>query len=867
MQFDKNKIMTAIAICLLISTTASFALIPNATAHTPPWTIPTHAYIQAEPNPVGVGQPVVVYMWIDKIPDGATMANERRWHDYKLVITDPDGKETTKTWDVVQDTTSSQYYRFTPDKAGTYSFNFSFPGQVFTWTDVSASTGLQSNYINDTYLASSATATLTVQEEPLSTFPDSYPLPTEYWTRPIYGENPYWWTISSNWLGVGSPGYTGLTLMGSQNAYPLDSIGSQTSHIMWTKPLQSGGVVGGDNFEIKGDTYFEGSAYNQRFTNPIIVNGRLYYTESLSFSGNSVGPTDCVDLRTGELIWSRNDVPALSFAYIYDVQDPNQHGVYPAILFTSSWRAFDADTGKEMFNVTNVPSGISVKGSQGEVLIYTVTNCGTSANPQYYLAQWNSSNLWTGQYSGASTSPAVIPPITNGADPRMYDWNISVPALNTLTSAPSQFVAIFNNMLICCSSPVFQGALTTYPYTYFAINLNSSKGAVGSLLWKNTLDQPTGNITVCPWTADPTANSGSGVFVEYHKEKLTWVGYSMATGQRLWESEPQLDLDYYSTPAAGWDPDIAMYGRLYSSGFSGTVYCYDLATGKILWTYGNGGAGNSTNSGLEVPGHYPTSINAIGNGIVYTVSVEHTVNTPIYKNALARAINATDGTEIWTLSAYTGEFMLTSYAMADGYNTFFNGYDNQIYTVGRGPSKTTVSAPSLAASLGQGVYISGTVTDISSGTTQHEQAARFPNGVPVASDSSMTDWMGYVYQQKPKPTNFTGVEVTISVLDANNNYRTIGTATTDASGYYSIAWTPDIAGKYTVYATFAGTKGYWGSSAETGFTVDEPVATATPQPTQPPSAADLYFIPAIAGLFVFVAIIGVVIILVLRKHP
>ena len=69
---------------------------------------------------------------------------------------------------------------------------------------------------------------------------------------------------------------------------------------MWTKPLQSGGVVGGDNFIIKGNTYFEGSAYIQRFTNPIIVNGRLYYKEPLSWQPED-GPTNCVDLRTGRI--------------------------------------------------------------------------------------------------------------------------------------------------------------------------------------------------------------------------------------------------------------------------------------------------------------------------------------------------------------------------------------------------------------------------------------------------------------------------------------------------------------------------------------------------------------------------------------
>ncbi len=107
---------------------------------------------------------------------------------------------------------------------------------------------------------------------------------------------------------------------------------------MWTKPLQEGGVVGDNNFPIAGNTWFEGSAYNQRYGNPIIVAGLLIYTEPISFyspaslGGSGVGPTNCVDLRTGELKWSKTDIPQLSFAIIYDVEDPQQHGVYPAML-------------------------------------------------------------------------------------------------------------------------------------------------------------------------------------------------------------------------------------------------------------------------------------------------------------------------------------------------------------------------------------------------------------------------------------------------------------------------------------------------------------------------------------------------------
>jgi hypothetical protein len=264
-------------------------------------------------------------------------------------------------------------------------------------------------------------------------------------------------------------------------------------------------------------------------------------------------------------------------------------------------------------------------------------------------------------------------------------------------------------------------------------------------------------------------------------------------------------------------------------------------------------------------GTYPTNIYAVGSGIIYTITIEHTFTTPIYKGALFRAINATDGTEIWTLPGVGSGW---SYAIADGYSNFWNGYDNQIYVTGRGPSQTTADAPKAGIQLGNSMIISGTVTDISAGTKQNEQTARFPNGVPCASDESMTAWMSYVYQQRPLPTEFTGIDVTIDVIDANGNYRSIGTAKTDASGYYSLMWTPDIEGKYTVIARFAGNDGYWPSYSETSFVVDP--AAATPAPTAQPqqSTADTYFLPAIAGLFVLIIIVLVlVVMMMIKKRP
>jgi hypothetical protein len=129
----------------------------------------------------------------------------------------------------------------------------------------------------------------------------------------------------------------------------------------------------------------------------------------------------------------------------------------------------------------------------------------------------------------------------------------------------------------------------------------------------------------------------------------------------------------------------------------------------------------------------------------------------------------------------------------------------------------------------------------------------------------MTAWMEYMYQQQPKPTNATGVPVELFVVDANGNYRSIGTTTSDATGFYSLEWTPDIAGKYTVYAMFAGSESYYASQATTAFAVDQPAQAATPQPTAALSMADVYFLPAMAIVVVLIVIILALLLFMLVK--
>jgi hypothetical protein len=171
-----------------------------------------------------------------------------------------------------------------------------------------------------------------------------------------------------------------------------------------------------------------------------------------------------------------------------------------------------------------------------------------------------------------------------------------------------------------------------------------------------------------------------------------------------------------------------------------------------------------------------------------------------------------------------------------------------------------------AITHGSSLVIRGTVMDIAAGTKQPEQAARFPNGVPAVSDASMGRWMEYVYMQKPRPTDVAGVEVILSVLDPNNNVYDIGTATTDATGMYSLLWEPLVPGKYTVIARFAGSEGYWPSFAETAVGVEEaPAATPAPTPTPAPMT-DMYVTGFGIGIIIAIVAVGVVLVIVLRRR-
>jgi PQQ-like domain len=874
--YTNKKTMTfVITSILLLTITSQMLLIPSSNAHTPGWTIPSFAYVSVAPTPVGVGQTVQVYMWVDTPLPNAVITNDIRRHGYTLTITKPDGSVVTQNWDLITDTTGVQFYSYTPDQIGTYAIKFNYAGQNYTWSG---------DYLNDFFGAANATTTLTVQQDPLPIPISTYPLPTEYWTRPIEGQNTVWYTIASNWLNAPYI-RTGATSTGGAGwgRFQPDGIGPESSHVMWTKSIQYGGVVGGNSTAVSGETYYMGGSYQVRFSNAIVMQGTLFYQEPYGNSGAG-GDIVAVDLTTGQELWRVNStatgtsiVPSLG--YLYSFETGNQHGVLPDGLLIAPvtvtgqgtvWRAYDPRTGVlTSMNITNVPSGsasgnlspssgstASIGGPLGEYLIYSLTNLGTTTNIKYYLSQWNSSNVIGTNFSnGVGTWYSGT---ANASANSAYDWNISIPSLKGQWSIFRD--VLYNNLLL-----LLQGSFGTGPRTngggvnVTAISLNPATR--GQVLWSKYYAPAPNNVTRALVAVDATA----GTFVTEDKETLEINGFSLADGSHLWTTGPVV---------TEWDTlrrdTLSAYGRLYASGYDGILYCYDDKTGDLLWTYGNGGVGNSTYEGLGTAyGHMPMFVDVIADGKVYLGTTEHSPNSPFYKDVRYRCVNATDGTEIWTLTGWgTGMYVGANDIVADGYFVYLNCYDMQVYSVGKGPSQMTVTAPDVSVALGSSISIKGTITDISAGTTQQTQAARFPNGVAAVSDASQKLWMEYVYMQKPRPTNTIGVPVTINVVDSNGNYREIGATTSDADGYFSLNWKPDITGQYTVYASFAGSASYWPSHAVTSFAVDP--AAATPAPTAAPiqSSADMYFVPAIAGLFVLIIVVAIVLaLLMLRKHP
>ncbi len=899
LKFSANKKpLLAIALVLMMTASAAVAFAPSATAHTPAWTIPTYAYVTAAPNTVGVGQTVALVFWLDIPPPTASspIAGDR-WEGFKVTITKPDGTTEVKG-PFLSDPVGSNYALFTPTTTGTYTVKFEFPGQVLKrGHPTTGILGSDSIYINDTYTGSSATTTFLVQQDSVPHFEEA-PLPVSYWTRPINENNQQWSVIASHWLGQQEYGatYSKFQPYGWApntahviNTYPLtfggivggghavsDSIGfySGTQYqLKFSNPII---MYGNLYFSLpknnantgNGVTCVDLRTGETKWTNPNINSvtiGQLYDYESANQHGT-----------TGIYLWAMATVTGTSIRNPTAAAVNTTKGIYApgttnlgylgattanGAFSTSGWVGVDPQTGDLLLNLTNVASGIRAQGPQGEWLIYNVgrpanTIQGTNT-PFTYLYQWNNTKL-------PGITDQWTPGINNFNMSAAYDWNVTLseplyPTFTSLGSAGGGFSgsAYFNattglytnnptimrvfpgNVIFGQSSGLQQTPGTSFgvfgtpdTYTLWAINLNATRGPIGQVLYQRTYNAPAGNLTVCLGPTDGENN----VFTIYYRETMQWSGYDLLTGNKLWDPTPSENPWNYYTGTTGLTNPVGLaYGRLYVAGYGGTLYAYNIKTGATEFTYGNSltDPNNSTITAETVYGVYPTQVAAIADGKVFLVQEEHSLNSPAYRGARTRAVDAYTGELVWQIY---GMSSWQEQAVADGYYTWFNLIDQQIYIIGPGPSATTVEAPMSTTVAGSPITIKGTVTDQS------------PNlklkGTAAISDADQGLWMEYMVQSARTMPNAAGVPVTLTAIDATGVATEIAAVTSNSGGTFGAQWTPSAAGVYTIVANFTGTQSYGPSYATTVIGVSEastqpstsPTPTETVAPTETPIA-------------------------------
>ena len=836
----KNK--TAIATTLLLILATSFVmLIPPIEAQAP--TMKTYAIIDATPNPVGVGEETLIRFGIIEATGDASYG----WTGITVTIVKPDS--TTQTLGpVTTDSTGGTARIYIPDQVGTYTLTTNFPEQTNPVTFFNMEGG-NMVFAGTIMKASTKTIQLVVQKDPLPNYPDQ-PLPSEYWTRPIDAQLRSWYTVSGNWLSR------------PENAIALyNDYAPETAHVLWARDITFGGLTGG----LLGPgqvpaAHESGDAYEGKFPNSVIMNGILYYNRMPApISGNPYPQQGvyAVDLRTGKEMWFRNNT-VLSFGQVFYFNSFNTDGVFNYLWDASggtTWKAYDPFTAEWVYTMTNVPSGTRVYGPSGEILIYVIDYANR------WMALWNSTAC--GQQAAGSWAEGSIGSwgrnvhglTWNASNPKSYSWNVTIPA--GLTASTSFFVPILK---------VYPDRVESMFFNQTQVRvwaLSTAAGTRGTKLFDETWQAPSewlqGSNTLNYVGASDDYKGG--VMAIWDKELTTHYGFSTETGKYLWQTDSENWLDAYGWGNAEHTWYFA-YNHLYSVGVGGIVYAYNLATGKTDWTYNMTDAYNEPVTGNNWWGW----ITMIADDKIYVGTLEHSAENPIPRGGPYICINATDGTEIWRVN---GMYRQTRWGgnaiMGDSIIATMDTYDQRIYAVGKGPSQISVTASPAVLPLSDGVMIQGYVTDISAGTKDDSITARFPNGVPVVADASMSDWMLYVYKQFSRPNNAKGVEVTLSVLDSNNNYREIGKTTANSDGFFKLNWKPDIEGEYTVYAIFGGSAAYYPSHAETAFAVNPAPQTQTTEYPQPVDNT-MTVVGVGAAILVAIAVVGVVMVLMLRKR-
>lgn len=850
-----KTIITAITLSILIGSSALLALAPSANAQEfgP---VKTFAYVGAYPTPIGVGQSALVTYRVDQ-PGAGLNVRTGGFNGSSVTITRPDGTTETKS-NLKMDSTSSGFFTYTVDQVGSYTFVMNFPDQHY---NTGSGPSFFQPIAGDVWYAASTSASyeLVVQEEQIEGYSRSPPLPTEPWSRPINAENKGWGTPAGNWLMIGYD-QTSRSFAGNPAFAPYTA-GAKSPHILWAKKIMPGGIVGGN----MGDTvFYHGISYEQHF-DPLVVDGIVMYLEHglLDTDATSDLGMRFLDLYTGEDLEGMYMADKeINFASITDINTPNEHGAIPLLWSTqgSNWLAYELMPNNREPQLKLTLSGMSgltgftTMGPNGEILSYNIGGNSTHR----FLYMFNSTRALHGIRSGSITfDPRGTINASRGLDegpgnvrsenlavasassnsPFMgIEWNVTLP--DVFGSQGEMLVDVEGGLLIANAMDT-----STHPFVHWDTGYD-----IGAITKVNGKYPSSINHL---WTKGFTfindvhnrrsENLRDGYYVRFDEGEEVVYCIDARTGALRWQSEP-------------WANAWGMFTRIYlsayntitTSGYDGIVRNYDADTGELRWEFYKGSSGFET-----AYGSYPEYAGlTIADGTVYCTADEHSSDGVLWRGAQMWAINVETGELEWQING-----MYRHPIVVDGIVMALNSYDGRVYAFGKGPSDVTVSAPQVQVTQGEAVVLTGTVTD------QTPQQA----GTPAISDASMGTYMEYLHMTKTLPMDVTGVPITIDVLDSNGNYYTIGTPTSDANGKYSLVWTPEISGEFSIFASFAGSNSY-GSSFDTTtmFVVDPPEATPAPTATPTPPTDTYVLGLGIAGLIAIV-VMGLLILMKLGK--
>jgi len=784
---------------------------------TPDLTYEVAPYLSIAPNPLGVGQQILVNVWV------GPALQYQYFSDYKITITDPDGNEDELVTDSYP-ADCTAWFLYVVDQVGTWKLKFDFPGGYFPAGNYSIPQGAWAGAAagGDRYLSlplsrwyepnSDGPYDLVVQEDMVFSWPPA-PLPTDYWTRPISPENREWWPIagyypSTGVVGGGPDWPAGTNTFMSNYLYTPYVQAPNTAHIVWRRQSEIGGLQGGSagywSFTSRGNTP------------SIIFQGRCYDSVTKMVDGEPQSVWQSYDLRTGQVYWRRTDVPAAQWV-MRETALPEvvgaQAGSYmgrtaPFVLGTISGGRlikYYPSTGDVYQNISIAPLTSGTYYACYDFAYFLSTQ--RLADGSVRLINWTAHGETGPSGRVINEEMRVMNNISWPFSSVGYvDYELGIAAnLARVTSAGSGI-----------SDDAYVQAASIY---------------TGQLLWNHT----TGFYSYSTYSG---SIADQGKFVIHMTDGRIHC-YDLTTGVHVWDN----DISTQDVWRAWFSYGIQSYGgNLISNQYNG-IAAYDWDTGDLSWLYQA-----PTPYQFETPyqGYYSffTTPDAIADGKIYAYNGEHTATQPITRGWGLHCINATNGEGIWNI---TGS--MQPGGVADGYLTGGNSYDGYLYVFGKGKSATTVSAPDTAVPKGTAVLIKGTVMDMSPGDqgsfdnpTARLDSPTAPGTVPCVSAASMSTLMEYLYMQRPidgvrHNVMITGVPVILTAIDSDGTVYDLGTVTTN--GYYgtfSYAWTPPDEGTYEIIASFNGDDSYGSSAAATAVAVGpapSPSAPIEPEPTEP----------------------------------